>query len=165
MQKAKIMNVRANNRWGKSRWSVGEEVEMGEWEWNAKRVWEGSCLMARFPDIAVSHFRAAMSPRGDPSPRRTRSCAWRDIRRTVIYVTVKKYDNRRCQGRFGLIGDRLSTLVTRCAERRWRRLSFTLHYPKLESLSLYEDCSPARFHLIAVARANVGLCSLPHDTN
>jgi len=73
----------------------------------------------------------------------------------VIYAATKKYDNRRCHGRFGPIGDRLSMLVTRRGAQV-ERLSFMLHYPKLESLSALRVLfSPARFHLIVVAYAFV----------
>ena len=72
---------------------------------------------------------------GRSQPWRIRARAWRDVRRTVIYATTKKYDNRRCQGRFEPIGDCLSMLVTRY-RMQVKRLSFTLHYPKLKSLSI-----------------------------
>lgn len=75
-----------------------------------------------------------------------------EVKRRVIYTATKKYDNRQRRRRFGLIGDCLSTLVTRYRGSQVERLSFTLHYPKLESLSaLRALLFRARFRLIAVA--------------
>lgn len=128
-----IEKINARKEWDKNRWNT-KEVEAGvrmKREGSAK----GIVFNGAFPRYHSLSFSCNGVAAGRSQPWRTWTRAWRwDVRRTVIYAMTKKYDNRRCQRRFGLIGDRLSMLVTRY-RAQVERLSFTLHYPRPESLS------------------------------
>lgn len=110
--------------------------------------------MARFPDITISRFRARTSPRGDLS-REEPGPMHDEVKRRVIYTATKKYDNRQRRGRFGLIGDCLSTLVTRylgAGETTFIHVALS----KARVVIGFTSIVPVRFCLVAVARAVIG---------